>query len=295
MKKKNYHIISVENLAKESHVISETSGLVVSKNATKIEEYLLHAEYPHLVEGILIVCCLKGTAKVRVNLTEYDIAENTVAVAVPNYVIQLLEHSEDLQLEFLFFSFDFISDIGLLTEIGEIGKIVEERPCLYLYREDFMELLNIHGVIVRQHQKKRAYRREIIQNLLYALCYQILQLYTTKEVNRADKKLIRGEEIFKKFMSLLFEYYKTERSVQFYAEKLNITPKYLSKVIRETSFKPPSDLIDEMVITAAKALLKSSNLTVAQIADELNFANPSFFGAYFKKRVGMTPLEYREK
>ena len=97
-----------------------------------------------------------------------------------------------------------------------------------------------------------------------------------------------------KFAALLYEHYKTERSVQFYAEKLHLTPKYFSKTIMEVNGKSVLELIDEMVIMAAKALLKSSVLTVSQIADELNFANPSFFGTYFKKRAGFTPLQYRE-
>lgn len=289
-----YRVISIENLAKELNVISETQGLIVSRNAAKIEEYLIYSKYPHIIEGFFIAYCSNGNARIKINLTEYQVHENTVAVAMPNNIVHILEHSDDLQIEFLFFTFDFVSDIGLLTEIGDIGQLVEERSCLYLSSQEFVELSAILNVIVRQHEKKMVYQKEIIKNLLFILCYQIIQFYTIKPIHKTSRKLIRGEEIQKRFMSLLFKHYKTERSIQFYAERLNITPKYFSKVIRETGLKPPSAFIDEMVITAAKALLKGSDLTVAQISEELNFANPSFFGTYFKNRVGMTPAEYRE-
>lgn len=290
-----YRAISIENLAKESNVISEKQGLIVSRNAAKIERYLIYSKYPHIVEGFFITYCLKGTAHVKVNLQEYQVLENTVTVATPNNIIQILEHSDDLQMEFLFFTFDLVSDIGLRTEIRDIGKMMEGRSCLYLSPEEFQELLGTLSIIVAQHQKKMIYQKEIIKSLLYILCYQILQLYAVKTPEKVDRKLTRGEEIQKRFMSLLFKNYKTERSITFYAGMLNITPKYLSKVMRETGFATPSDIIGEMVIIAGKSLLKSSDLTVAQISEELNFANPSFFGAYFKKRTGMTPAEYREK
>lgn len=81
--------------------------------------------------------------------------------------------------------------------------------------------------------------------------------------------------------------------VAFYASKLSLTPKYLSKVIRQNSGKTAGEWIEEYVILEAKALLKSTNKTIQQITDELNFSTQSFFGKYFKRRVGLSPKEYR--
>jgi AraC-like DNA-binding protein len=75
---------------------------------------------------------------------------------------------------------------------------------------------------------------------------------------------------------------------------MSLTPKYFSKKVREASGKSVSQWIDEMVIMEAKAMLKSSNLTVLQISEKLNFPNASFFGSYFKKRTGISPIQYRE-
>lgn len=95
------------------------------------------------------------------------------------------------------------------------------------------------------------------------------------------------------FLSLAKEHYKEQRGVKFYADKLCITPKYLSFLIKERSGKSCNEWIDDYVVLEAKALLKSTNMTIQQIADELNFPSQSFFGKYFKRIVELSPKEYR--
>ena len=82
--------------------------------------------------------------------------------------------------------------------------------------------------------------------------------------------------------------------MEFYADKMCLTPKYLSKVIKEKSSKSASEWIDNYVTLEARALLKSTNMTIRQISDELNFPSQSFFGKYFKRHQGMSPKEYRK-
>ncbi|WP_312900027.1 helix-turn-helix domain-containing protein, partial [Chryseobacterium taichungense] len=101
------------------------------------------------------------------------------------------------------------------------------------------------------------------------------------------------EALYKNFYSLLFIHYKKERSIKFYADKLNITPKYFSKIVKETSNKNASDIIDEMIVMGTKAALKCTNQSVQQISEEFNFPNASFFGTFFKRKTGVTPLQYR--
>lgn len=297
MKKEDYGKISIEHFARQLHldVIAETGDFIVSKNPTALFEHSIHLNHPQILDGIAFVFCVKGEARVKINLTEHWVYQNTVLVAVQNSIIQVLEQSDDLKVEFLFFTFDFISNIRLSTQLGYIIKAVEEQTCLYVNDDTFADLLDVHRLIVKQYQKHIAYREEVIKNFLYALIYQILQLYATDRTDNTSKARNRKEDIHMRFMALLFEYYKTERSVQFYADKMSLTTKYFARIIKETSGKPVSEWIDEMVIMAAKALLKSSDMTVAQIADELEFANASFFGTYFRKRVGITPLQYRVK
>jgi len=90
-------------------------------------------------------------------------------------------------------------------------------------------------------------------------------------------------------------HYKEERSLEFYADKLCLTCKYISKVIKETSGKTANDIIDEHVALEVKALLKSTNMTIDQISETLNFPSQSFFGKYFKRITGISPKEYKTK
>ena len=93
-------------------------------------------------------------------------------------------------------------------------------------------------------------------------------------------------------MQLLKEHYTTQRKIGFYADKLCMTPKYLSQVIHAVSGRHAGDWIRDYVILEAKALLKSRQYTIQQVSDMLNFPNQSFFGTYFKKTVGCSPLTY---
>ena len=84
------------------------------------------------------------------------------------------------------------------------------------------------------------------------------------------------------------------RRLNFYADKLCLTPKYMSTIIRQTSGKTAGNWIDDYVLLEAKALLKSTNMTIQQISDELNFPSQSFFGKYFKRLTGVSPKEYKK-
>ena len=94
---------------------------------------------------------------------------------------------------------------------------------------------------------------------------------------------------------LIMNHNKQERKVAFYADKLCITPKYLSEVVKEKTKKTPIEWINDSVIIIAKTFLKSTDLSIIHISEELNFPNPSFFCRYFKKHTGISPLKYREK
>ena len=123
--------------------------------------------------------------------------------------------------------------------------------------------------------------------------------YIITEINQREQpggiKQGRCEVLFDEFMSLLQQYNKRERNVSFYAKQLNITPKYLSSVVKEVSGKTAARWIDESVILEAKALLKYSGMSIQEIAYHLNFSTQSFFGKYFKQHTGTSPSRYKRK
>lgn len=113
------------------------------------------------------------------------------------------------------------------------------------------------------------------------------------EGKRNTKSLSRSEEYFSRFMKLLSIHYRHERKVDFYASELCVTPKYLSSMVKEASGKTPGRWIDEVVMEEIHYLLKNSNISIKEIAYQLNFANVSFFGKFVKRYIGVSPRRYR--
>ena len=119
--------------------------------------------------------------------------------------------------------------------------------------------------------------------------------YVKHDVSNNFRGTNRQSEIYSNFLNLLSENYMKEREVRFYADKLCITAKHLSQIVKEISGKTALGIIEEYVITESKALLLSTKKPIQQIGDELNFPSQSVFGKYFKRITGVSPKEYREK
>lgn len=117
-------------------------------------------------------------------------------------------------------------------------------------------------------------------------------IYRFQQVGEAGQT--RAEAIFRDFIQTVEKNYRTERRVSWYAQQLCITSKYLSETVRTVSRRTPSDWIDSYVTRELRVMLRNSTMSIKQIADELNFANQSFMGKYFKEHVGMSPSQFRK-
>jgi YesN/AraC family two-component response regulator len=143
-------------------------------------------------------------------------------------------------------------------------------------------------VYAREHHFRKELVRSLMKSLIYDISntiYQIQHLSTTKKT--------RAESIFTNFIKLVEQNFRSERRVGWYAEQLNITPKYLSESVKSVSKRRPNDWIDNYVTMEIRVMLKNSTMTIKDIAAQLRFANQSFLGKYFKEHVGMSPKEYR--
>ena len=139
------------------------------------------------------------------------------------------------------------------------------------------------------------YSAEIIRSMIRTLAYKVCRIIARHVETGASEATSRSrnEEYFNQFMGVLTRHYMQQRSVGFYAEQLNLTPKYLTTIIRKTSGRTAVQWIDDYVVLEAKNLLKYSTMSIQEISYYLNFPNQSFFGKYFKNHTGMTPTAYR--
>ncbi|MDR1054425.1 MAG: helix-turn-helix domain-containing protein [Prevotellaceae bacterium] len=273
---------------------SVIKNFIVSDKNLKYPNSPAQFEYPYIFEGMTFAICIRGRGRIKINLVEYEIDSNCIITILPNTVLEFLEKDDNSLAEFLIFSPEFISDLCLPPNIDFVEK-VESMPCLQISEEECKNLLDFHSFIVKQYKRAdNEYRVEIVKTLLLAMLIEIFSIYKMPH-NHQPKVLTHKARLLSTLIHLLNKHHQQERSISFYADKMCLTPKYLSKVIKEISGKSILTWINESVINTAKALLKSSNMTVLQISEELNFPNPSFFGRYFKQHTGLTPKDYRDR
>lgn len=128
--------------------------------------------------------------------------------------------------------------------------------------------------------------------LLIGLTYRLCGIYSRKLVNRRDS-VGHKDETFIRLIGLIEQNYRRERGVEFYADKLCLSPKYLSNLSKSVSGYTVQELVFKAIVREAISLLKNTQKTVLEISEELNFPNASYFGTFFRKQTGMSPMQMR--
>ena len=179
--------------------------------------------------------------------------------------------------------------------LNEAMQILDN-PCITL-KPDELSIVQQHIQLINTAiHSDYAYARESISHLISSVFFIFGSFINERMAKQSEVEQpvsTRHKIVFERFIDLVSKYHNTERNVGFYADKLCITPKYLSKIVKDTSGQSAPQWIDQYVILEAKQLLKHSDRCIKEISDELNFPNPSFFFKYFKKHTGLTPNQYR--
>lgn len=240
--------------------------------------------------GIFI--CLAGEGYVTINEHKYPLSARTMCVAFPGTIIQEFKRGEGFE------SYTLRIDTGFLRELNfpsapEVHMLMRENPCMVLSEEQLESILQVCRMMhERDERTDHPYHEQINEQMLKLLCYELAGVYA-RDIPVMHEPCSRQDVIFRKFLSLLATDITISREVQYYADKLCITPKYLTIVTRQMSDRSAATWITHSVILNAKALLSTTQLTVQQVSNKLNFPNPSFFGQYFLRHTGMTPKEFR--
>lgn len=275
-------------------------NFIISDRSVSIP--LMTTDCPFIIDGIGFAICIEGKAHIRINFKEYRIEKNSIITVMPHFVVEYLTNSSNFKMEFLIFSTDFLTEMPKVKNLDLAGSVMEH-PCLKMTDQDTQRYIEFHDFILKQYKRKdHPFRKTMAKGLLYALLAEIGNIYCSHYIQKesADaeveksKASIRQEELTMNFFRLLLENHKTEKVLQFYADSLFLTPKYLSSVIKARTGRTASAWIIEALIASAKHMLKTTNMNIVQISDELNFPNPSFFGRFFKQQTGVTPTQYRK-
>lgn len=291
--RENLRKVSISRIKKEMNdVFYLSDDLVIT---TLSAQNNTTAEYPASIDGFSAIIMMTGEATVSIDMQNYSVKPNTIVFFNPDSIIRTVKCSANAAAYFLAFSKSFVNEIQIdLSTSLPVYMRFGKAPVLEVAPQDVDEIRQLFQLIKTMlRSDKERYRHEIIRTLFTTAFYIIT------EINQREQpggiKQGRCEVLFDEFMSLLQQYNKRERNVSFYAKQLNITPKYLSSVVKEVSGKTAARWIDESVILEAKALLKYSGMSIQEIAYHLNFSTQSFFGKYFKQHTGTSPSRYKRK
>lgn len=282
----------IEEIVPSNHRIGDDI-LLIDENYTARADMSLDSE-PFKVDMTMAIIYERGSADLKINMKQYHVESPAVLLVLNDQVYQPMGHSDDLLSKVIVMSRSF-SD-SLFVNSGDILPLkasILKNPVMKLDNEEnvfgqFFQLLQNIAASPRQEFKIES-ARHLTLSMFYGYSHM------KHEVNEIKTANSRQEEIFTQFTELLEKYHKKERELTFYADKMFITPKYLSQTVKDFTGRTALDVIEEYVLSEAKSMLLSTTLSIQQISDELNFPSQSVFGKYFKRVVGMSPSEYRKE
>ncbi|MDE6161534.1 MAG: helix-turn-helix domain-containing protein, partial [Muribaculaceae bacterium] len=169
---------------------------------------------------------------------------------------------------------------------------IRVRPQISLSEQQFERIMRMVAIIKKRREEPTEFSGRIVNTLIQVLLFELMDVYLSSAPGN-EAMMERGDVVFMRFLSILSQNFRREREVAYYANVLNLTPRYFATIIRNKSGVSPINWIARFVIAESKALLDRPDMSIKEIAATLNFSNQSFFGRYFKQHTGMAPGRYR--
>jgi len=253
-------------------------------------------ERPVRMRTFALFVVLGGNVKVQANLSTYELKKNELFFALPGSLIQFLNFSQGYSFQALSFSNDYLEHAGVyFTSMEAMQLNTNKIRFKYSLTKERADVLanDISSIYYKAKiTEPTSYTDAALHHSFLSVVYNTLDIVISNN-SYSTNRLGRQEELTSDFLKLVSENFKRERSVQYYADTLFVTSRYLSKVVKEVTGKTGGELIDIAVIKEAKLLLSSRGMNIAQVAEILQFSDQSFFGKYFKNHTGTSPSEYR--
>lgn len=279
------------NIPKELPKLDIPEDWIVGTDISK-EILNMYTNFPCRLKAGIFVLCMQGEIEASIDTTNYKVKANDFVTIVPGSILQIHKVEGDLQIYFLGYSSQFITEADVIKPTLNILYTIKAAPVLPL-RKEIAKIIEEHLALLAKTYLTfyGKISKEVTKHMLLTLVYGLGELY--KDLRTQKTVVGKSEKIAHDFTQLVMQHYNKERNVAFYAAQLGITQAHLSTTIRQVTGKTCLDIIASMVIMDAKAQLKSTDASIQSIAYSLNFTNMSFFGKYFKRYVGVGPLEYR--
>lgn len=265
-------------------IYTDISALPVSKH----EEYIGEA-----FSGV----CTGGSAVIEVFSVSHRISKNDLVTILPLQLVSIRDISDDFSMTFFKFSRDAFLDV-----MSGLGKITPD--FFYYMRKNFQfrlkdsdvrRFLGFCRVIdFRGSNDDPVFRRETILHLLRIYYWDFYVLFQKMTCDMETPSLnSKKASIALKFSMLVYKHHTTHRNIGFYADKLCISPLYLTKVIQEENGQSAGEFIANYVVVGIKSMLRDANLEIKDVVRQTGFASQSSLSRFFRRRTGMSPSEYR--
>ena len=241
--------------------------------------------------NFVISLCHKGSCKADFDMRPIEFKQHDIAVMLPNHIIGHGECSEDYSTTMIVIDREFFDQLTNRESFSGFLKY-KDQPNYHLNEEQYTQVTTILAtlrLVVEIHHPKRT---ESLANLLDILFYALTDYRGDESLNTVE---VRNTYLFNSFYDLLINNYKQQHEIAWYAERLCLTPKYFSGVIRQITGKSAAQWIDDMLILHAKRLLFTRrDMNIQQIAFELGFKGNANFCRFFKDQTGLRPSQYRK-
>ena len=239
----------------------------------------------------LILHVLQGTASIQCNLDVIEEQPGSVVLFNPGDTIKVEQRSADYKVEILAFS-SFIQ-LAALNQLEGVRVDALKRTFILDSAEISAAASGLMTVLreaIRVCSTREQYFVSVMQLKAFYMLYQVMLRRTGIDVETFKS---RGDELFFRFRQLLAEHYRESRSVAFYADKLCVTPRYLTDIVQGHYGKSPKEAIDTYTVMQIRLDLLQSDTLLSDIAFKYNFSSPAFFSDYFRRNAGLSPQEYR--
>lgn len=247
----------------------------------------------------LLLVCLQGKLQVNMKAKALNIHPYDILCCHSNIMLEDCMISPDFEARILCLSPRIIQNIFHTDKtIWKNYFYINDNPVFHIGKER-SEIFDHYCCLLdyRIKHSDHIYNKEAMSALIRAMLYDLLADLTqqTVPIQKDNNMLTHSDILFRRFIDLLSSEVFHKRSVTYYAEKLCITPKYLSTAIKEASGKTAYAWINQYIIEDIKYQLKYSDKSIKEVAELLSFENHSFFGKYVRKHLGCSPTEYRKK
>ena len=250
----------------------------------------------------LVIICTAGVAQFEYDGHTVQLSKNDLFLLMAHSVVEKFMSSVDFDCRELWFSRGEMWNMNMYVK----NSLADLLP---LKHNPKVTLSDVDAALFETYFKQLSYHIRNSSQLLYPeITHSIVGAFLLeglsvlrrgnnmlKDNNLINNSGLHGRKLADRFVQLVEQSDGRIRRVDEFAQMLNVTPKYLSKLLMDTMHRKPSVIVAFFTLQAIENRLRYTDMTMQQIADDLHFANASFFGKYFKEHSGMTPMEYRIK